>query len=208
MSVVEAILDAAELTDAIEGAEDAVASASESSGEPSAPAPPPQKNRTVQLSVLNHTQFRLVPDSSYFYSGRFDVAPADVAPFDTMTFTAVDADDSILTGVSGAVTFSMTLPNGASCRVGIGFSNPEWGSYKTNIAFDPDDSQAEGASPVADAAAFADTVETNDSNQIVEAKSASFSGTDRARRPVVFGFTGSASPGAQSTVTIVQEIRS
>lgn len=194
MAAVEFLLDAAELAEALAGAMSAA----------QAPAPASSTTPSMVVTVLNHTQFMLTPAGSYFDSGRFDVAPGGVAPFKAVTFTVCAKDNSILTGVTGAASYSITLPNG-TCNVGVGFCDPTMGSYKSNIAFDPDQNQTT-TTPVLSIGDFTLGTYNCSTDSTVTASSAKFSGVDKSGKPVTIQFTGSAAPGQQSIVTVVQNI--
>src|ERR1043165_6065900 len=114
MSIVEIFLDAADLAEDITGAETA-------SDVPK--LVPPSTGNWLAITVVNHTQFVLTPADSYFDSGRMDVGPSAVGPFKAITFSVSVPNVSVLTGVTGAITFTFNpLPN-IVCRFGVGFSN-------------------------------------------------------------------------------------
>jgi hypothetical protein len=169
------------------------------------------------VTILNRTQFLLTPLGSYFDSGRFDLPPGDVSPFGASTFTACATDDSVLTGVTGAASYTASLPDG-SCNIGVGFCNPAIGGYKTNIAFDPDQNQfTQGSqlnnptqtwttSPVLPPSDFTQGTYNCSVGSTVNASSSHFTGTDSDGNAVTIQFTGSAAPGPQIVVTVVQNI--
>src|ERR1043166_9219452 len=138
MAVVEFLEDAAELAESISSAMTAA----------DTPTPPSAGGNWMPVTVVNHTQFLLTPADSYFDSGRFQVAPSLIAPFKAFTFSVSATDNSILTGVTGAMAYTFSPKQGVTCRLGVGFSNPEIGGYKANVAFDADMNQAENSNPV------------------------------------------------------------
>lgn len=196
MASIEFIMDAADLAKSIGSAATAAQVAAPSSAGSTGPS--------MTVTVLNHTQFFLTPVGSYFDSGRFNVAPGGVSPFKGVSFTACAKDNSVLTGVTGAASYSMTLTNG-TCNVGVGFCNPEIGSYKSNIAFDPDQNQTT-TTPVLSVADFTEGTYNCSTDTTVNATSAVFSGSDRNGNPVNIQFTGSAVPGQNAVITVVQNV--
>lgn len=190
-AIIEGIITAANLATAIMGMGAAASSGST--------APPTgaitDSNRWLTVTVFNQTQFDLVylAGSTYFDSGRFYTAPTNVSPFESMTFSASSSDGSYKTGVSGGVVFQLQMPSSGTSDqtqdVAIGFTNPEWGSYKTYVMFGNN----------------ADTAETNATNKSVSATSQNFSGVDTNEQPVQINFLAASSPGPEASITITQQ---
>src|ERR1043166_2576499 len=197
MAVVEFLEDAAELAESISSAMTAA----------DTPTPPSAGGNWMPVTVVNHTQFLLTPADSYFDSGRFQVAPSLIAPFKAFTFSVSATDNSILTGVTGAMAYTFSPKQGVTCRLGVGFSNPEIGGYKANVAFDADMNQAENSNPVLQLIQdFTVGTYNGKTTSIIQTTSANFTGVDKTGAPLTIDFLGSSSPGAHPVVTIVQQI--
>lgn len=63
------------------------------------------KDRWLQCTLRNATDFPILATSSHFDSGRYDSSPARVDEFDTDTFTCCEGDNTFMTGVSGGQAY-------------------------------------------------------------------------------------------------------
>ncbi|WP_437818489.1 hypothetical protein [Sorangium sp. So ce1078] len=95
------------------------------------------KPRKFTMTLVNETQWTIQFQSSYFNSGRFEDAPTNVKPFNSMQFSGCDKDNSIMTGVSGGTAFRILIPTAnndyAHHDFSVGFSAPYGGAYKTSV---------------------------------------------------------------------------
>lgn len=180
----------------------------------SIPTPPPdltQKARWQTITVVNQTQYTLVPTASYFDSGRYWTAPTLVEPFEEMTFSICNADTSFFTGATGAMVLQVVLdqPDNIVCNLGVGFGSPWVGSFDTNAVFDASSSST-GANPppVSSPGDLALNTYNSNSTATVNAQSATFSGTDTNGQPTTIVFNAVAIPAQEVMVTITQQITS
>jgi hypothetical protein len=161
------------------------------------------------VTVVNQTQHRILPAATYFESGRFWTAPALAKPFDRMLFSVCNADYSFFTGATGGVVMQIILDEAKNivCNVGIGFGTPYVGPFDINAVFDAND-RTIGAnpSPRNTPAALAQASFTNSSNALVQAQSATFSGTDTNGNPTTVVFKAVAIPGQEAMITITQQV--
>jgi hypothetical protein len=158
------------------------------------PKPPSDltgKARWVTVTVFNQTQYDLVYQDSYFDSGRFWTAPTNVPPFKQMTFSACDKDNSLMTGVSGGVQFSIAIP-GNPQQFAAGFSNPYAGANKASVLA--------GASATPQAAYDAITDVT------ARASIPALAGKDINGKDVTLSFSLASAPGAEASVTVTQQV--
>lgn len=173
------------------------------------PADITQKARWQTVTVVNQTQYMLVPGATYFESGRFWTAPTLVAPFNKMVFSICNADFSFFTGATGGMVLQLVAgqANKVVCNVGVGFGAPWAGAFDINVAFDPSASDA-GASPSPglSQADLAQSAFTNSSIANVTARSATFSGTDTKGSPTTVVFNAVAVPGQEAMITITQQL--
>jgi hypothetical protein len=178
---------------------------------PAAPADLTEKARWQTITVVNQTQYMLIPSASYFDSGRFWTAPAAVPPFQKMTFSVCNADFSFFTGATGAVVMQVMLApaSQAVCNLGVGFGAPWAGGFDTNAVFDADASST-GVNPAPSRTAGALAQATYDtlSTSQVNAQSGTFSGKDTQGNPTTITFAASGIPGQEAMVTVTQQITS
>lgn len=96
------------------------------------------KHRSMVITVHNETQFDLVYDSDYFYTGRYWTGATNVPAFHETIFSACNGDGTILQGVSAGAGFHLRLPTKSGSTklpIGVGFENPEWGSFSASAVF-------------------------------------------------------------------------
>lgn len=155
---------------------------------------PPLVNavRAVSVTVFNRTQYELVYQRGYLYSGRFATAPTNVPAFGQMTFTGAAKEPSVMTGVSGGAEFSIAIPDHAQ-EIAVGFSNPFIGSF--------------GASVVAGSDATAEAAYDKIDSSTVTAAIRPLLGTDTKGQPVTVSFSLVAEPGERISVTVTQNVR-
>ena len=67
------------------------------------------KNRWIQCTLKNETQFDVLLLDTYFDSGRYWTSPGGFGPFQQMAFTACNGDNTIFTGATGGTAFRLSL---------------------------------------------------------------------------------------------------
>ncbi len=178
----------------------------------SIPAPPSdltQKARWQTITVVNQTQYAMIPTSTYFDSGRFWTAPTLVGPFQEMTFSVCNLDNSFFTGATGAVVMQVMLDQADNivCNLGVGFGAPFSGSFDINAVFDANaSSTGVNPSPTQSFADLAQATYNSNSTSSVTAQSATFSGTDTNGQPTSILFNVIAIPAQEAMVTVTQQI--
>lgn len=98
-----------------------------------------ERSRSLELIVVNATSRRLVWEGSFFDSGTtfggpmpVNVVPVEVQkPVGATLWTVANAQGSILTGVSGAGKWRI---EGSKFALLVGFTNPQIGACKSEIA--------------------------------------------------------------------------
>lgn len=96
------------------------------------------RHRSLELVIINATRHKLVWDESFFDSGTtfagpvpLNVTPAlENEPTGAVLWTVANGQGSFLTGVSGAGKWNL---EGTELALVIGFTNPQFGSYKNEI---------------------------------------------------------------------------
>jgi hypothetical protein len=163
---------------------------------PNAPSELTQKHRWMTVTIFNQTQFRLVFKKSWYDTGGPWQAPTDVPKFSSVTFSVCNKDNSILTGVTGGVTFTLQMPlEGGGYQdldIGVGFARPEVGTVKCSAIYTDDPEKAYNA--------VNSGTTSHTSNK--------FSGDDVHGKEVTINFLTVASPGREASVTITQQILS
>lgn len=164
--------------------------------------PPSQtegKKAWTAITIINQTQFPLVYVGSYFSSGRFETSPTNALPFSEMTFTGVERDGSVGTGVTGGVAFYLNLQNNgekvAKYGIGIGFTSPWIGSYKASIL----NIETLG-NPGAEAA-----YDIADENSMTF-ESETIKGIDKDGKETNLNFRCTSAPGKYAKITITEQI--
>ncbi|KAH7165817.1 hypothetical protein EDB81DRAFT_917934 [Dactylonectria macrodidyma] len=100
------------------------------------PTPPDDlkdKHRWYQCTIINATQFRLLPEENYFNSGSYWVAPGAAVPLDQMKFSGCNKDHPLFTGVSGGLSYKVYLDDEHSFHFAIGLTSPVAGGYKAGV---------------------------------------------------------------------------
>ncbi|KAM0751889.1 hypothetical protein T439DRAFT_379963 [Meredithblackwellia eburnea MCA 4105] len=92
------------------------------------------KNYRLNISILNKTQFKisLGDNPTYFDHGRYSKNPHDIAPWSTLDYEVVNADNEAA-GVSGGNSFIIWFDGKTSYEFAIGWTCPLIGSYKASI---------------------------------------------------------------------------
>ncbi|KAF8593003.1 hypothetical protein BDV93DRAFT_419975, partial [Ceratobasidium sp. AG-I] len=101
-----------------------------------------EKRRWLQGVVRNATDFDVLVVTSYFDSGRYDQPPEHLRPFQLGTLTASEGENTVMTGVSGGLTYQVDIDRLHSFYFSIGFTNPYLGAYKAGVA--PTDRPVDG----------------------------------------------------------------
>jgi len=168
-----------------------------------------EKSRWQTVTVVNQTQFPLIPVATYFESGRFWTAPTLARPFDKAMFSVCNSDYSFFTGATGGIVMQIILDEAKKlfCNVGIGFGTPYAGPFDINAVFDASGAAAGVNPPPAHTpAALAQASFTDSSNSPVRARSATFAGTDTSGKPTTIVFSAVAIPGQEAMVTVTQQV--
>lgn len=169
------------------------------------PLTPDQVGGGQGITIVNNTQFPLTFADQFFDSGEFATAPSNIKPFSSMSFSVTIKAG--FAGVTGAVTFTFSPLPGVVCRLGVGFSNPLFGSYKSNVAFDADLNQPDNSNPIlSPIGAFTQGTYDANSSDPSQDTSANFTGADTSGAPTTIQFIGNATPAVVSNVTVVQAI--
>lgn len=153
-----------------------------------------EKYRSMQITVVNRTQFELIYKDSYMSHGRFWTSPTNSTPFNSTTFSACNLDGSIMTGLQGASIYNLRMPTNdgyETLSIGIGFDDPAIGSRSAIVKFsnsaksvDKSDMEYNGGSII----------------------SKNFEGKDKEGNNVTVRFVVSYAPGSNMKVTITQEV--
>ena len=87
------------------------------------------------MEIINNSKYTFTFTSSYFESGSlFDTSrPKDIQAGGKDTIYVANKEGSLATGVAGGLDFKIQGSTG-DLNLYIGFSNPQFGSYKTFIA--------------------------------------------------------------------------
>ncbi len=96
------------------------------------------RHRTLELIIVNATSHRLVWEGSFFDSGTTFAGPApmnidpidELHPIGATLWTVANGQGSIMTGVSGAGKWRI---EGTRFALDIGFTNPQFGGFKSEI---------------------------------------------------------------------------
>ncbi|WP_455925447.1 hypothetical protein [Pseudomonas putida] len=96
------------------------------------------RHRSLEMVVVNATRRRLVWENSFFDSGTTFAGPMplNVLPVDThepvgaTLWTVANGQGSVMTGVSGAGKWRI---EGTRFALVVGFTNPQFGSFKSEI---------------------------------------------------------------------------
>ena len=95
-----------------------------------------RKRRWITVTMANLTEFNIEPVSNWFDSGRFWEAPSTCNPWAGTTFSGCEKDGSIMTGVSGAIVYNITVGQ-QKYPLTVAFSNPYIGAIKCRAEFSP-----------------------------------------------------------------------
>lgn len=153
------------------------------------------KYRSMQITVINRTQFELVYLSSHMAHGRFWTAPSNAAQFDSTTFSACNMDGSIITGLQGACIFQLRMPTNKgyeSLDIGVGFDDPAIGSRAALVEFESSARKVDNSNKMLE-----------NGHSII---SKDFTGTDKNGKEVTLRFVVSCTPASNMKVTITQEV--
>lgn len=154
-----------------------------------------EKYRSMQVTIVNRTQFELVYKSAHMAHGRFWTAPSNASKFDTTTFSACNEDGSILTGLQGACIFELRMPTNdgyESLDIGVAFDDPAIGSRAALVAFTDS------------ARAIDDSSLMKENGHSITSKN--FSGKDKDGNEVTIRFVVSYTPATEMKATITQEV--
>lgn len=92
---------------------------------------PEDRHRSLQLTLINATDHDIILQDHIFESGTWVYSfPARIAARQAVTGFVANSQGSILTGVSGGFAFRV---EGQNLSFGLGFTNPQFGGYKTSI---------------------------------------------------------------------------
>ena len=88
------------------------------------------RHRTLQLTFANATKHDIILDENDFDSGTwFHSFPVRIKAGEIVIGFVANSQGSFATGVSGGLGLRI---EGTNVCVGLGFTNPHWGSYKMN----------------------------------------------------------------------------
>ena len=94
------------------------------------------RHRSLQLTLANATKHDLLLDENYFDSGTwYHSFPARIKAGDVVIGFVANSQGSVLTGVSGGLGLRL---EGTNVCLGLGFTNPQFGSYKLSAILLPD----------------------------------------------------------------------
>ncbi|KAI0746731.1 hypothetical protein C8Q80DRAFT_791615 [Daedaleopsis nitida] len=84
----------------------------------------------LQPTIKNGTQFKITFLTSHFDSGEYHTKPADIAPFEQMTFSCIQNRN--FHGVAGGTQFRISFDDAHYMNFAVGWTNPEIGSLKAS----------------------------------------------------------------------------
>lgn len=154
-----------------------------------------EKYRSMEITVVNRTQFELVYKTSHMAHGRFWTAPTNALKFSSTTFSACNLDGSILTGLQGACIFELRMPTNdgyESLSVGVGFDDPALGSRAALVEFTDN------------ARVMDDSSKMKENGHSITSKN--FTGKDKDGKELTVRFVVSYSPASLMKATITQEV--
>lgn len=154
-----------------------------------------EKYRSMQITIVNRSQFELVYKGSHMAHGRFWTSPTNATKFDSTTFSACNLDGSILTGLQGVCIYELRMPtkNGyESLNIGVGFDDPAIGSRAALVEFTSDARKMDNSSKM------------KENGHSITSKN--FAGKDKDGKDVKVRFVVSYTPASVMKVTITQEV--
>lgn len=161
---------------------------------PSTPTELKEKHRWIRVTVFNQTQYDLELKDDYFDSGKFWESPSDIKAFEKMIFSVCNKDNSVLTGVAGGFIFTLKMPKkeggNEELDIGIGFSNPQYGSLKSSCDF----------------TSSAKTAYNNIKNKKTTKYSLNYSGNTKDGKNSIMKFKLVSSPAEEGKIYITQEV--